>query len=157
MEPMKVSPAASRSTRASLTSSTRKPTTGPVEKCSWSLSPGPNTSTVSPLGSRKTAKSGSSCTMRRPNVSPTNLTVSSNFRVRVPSHTSPLAFMGCSPTRLCERRGRVWGPELQQISVRIEEIVREGLHPVEVDGAVDLRALLAGVIYGFFQLVAGHV
>src|ERR687897_3110789 len=102
-------PADSRSSRASATSSTRNPATGPASKCSCPLSPGPNTSTLSPLGSSKTVKSGTSCTARRPRVSLKNLTVSSKFRVRVPSQTSPLALMDRipSPRGRDERAGLV--------------------------------------------------
>jgi hypothetical protein len=55
--PRSSTPAASSSRTAPVRSSTTKPTTGPVEKCSWSWSRGPNTSNVPPSGSWKAAKS----------------------------------------------------------------------------------------------------
>ena len=89
-------PAASISACAAATSSTSKPATGPVVKCLWYLSSAPNTSTVSPFASRKTAKPGSSIAGVSPKTSFRNTTIPSNSAVRVPSQAKPCTFTEAS-------------------------------------------------------------
>src|SRR5437867_4888306 len=51
----------------------------------------------------------------------------------------------------------VRGPELEQVAVRVVEVVGARLHPVEVDRAVDLDARLAHTVECAVQFVARYL
>src|SRR5215218_6245019 len=77
---------------ADLTSSTRKPATGPVVKWRLTSLSGPKTSTLLPSGNFNTRNPGRSSSDRRPRTSRKKSTVDWKFSVRVPTQASLMIF-----------------------------------------------------------------
>ena len=101
------------SSTAEARSSTAKPITGPVVKCSWSVSLDPNTSTWWPSGSSNSQKSGSPWMRRSPSTSAKNRARGSARSDRTPAQPRPVTFTGQSDHATADgtpvrSRGRWW-------------------------------------------------
>src|SRR5688572_10368139 len=95
---MNRTPLRSISSRAALTSSTRKPATGAfMNWCSSAIARGPKISKTSPSSRSNAAKSGVCWRTFKPRTSVANRIISSKRSVGLPSHAMPLTFISVLP------------------------------------------------------------
>jgi hypothetical protein len=130
---------------AALTSSTRKPATGPVVKCRLTSLSDPKTSTLLPSGNFNTRNPGRSSSDRRPRISRKKSTVDWKLSVRVPSQASLMIFTSVQVRALAQ--GVNWQQALSPVPHSSRLIRSEGADsPVRDEGLYrsrELGALLA--------------